>query len=207
MSEQVIFFTNPMSRGRIIRWMLEETGIKYQTKVIEYKDIKSAEYLAINPMGKVPAIKHGSTIVTETAAICVYLAETFTDAALAPITANERAAYYRWLFFTAGPVEQAIGFKSLGTQITDEQERMLGCGHPQTTIDTLIKAVGTNPYIAGNRFTAADVYVGSQIGWGLQYGTMGAIDKNPELVKYWERISARDAHKRAEEMDNALIKH
>ena len=154
-------------------------------------------------MGKVPAIKHNSTIVTEGAAICVYLAETFKEAGLAPISPDERAAYYRWLFFAAGPVEQAIGFKSLGTQIPKEQERMLGCGNPLTTTDTLIKAVSANPYIAGTRFTAADVYVGSLIGWGLQFGTM---DKHPELVKYWERISIRDAHKRAEEIDNALIK-
>ena len=109
MSEDLVFYTNPQSRGRIVRWMLRgRRGAKYRTEVIEYAtEIKSARYLAINPMGKVPAICHRGTVVTETAAICAYLADAFPEAGLAP-EPRERGAYYRWLFFGAGPLEQAI---------------------------------------------------------------------------------------------------
>lgn len=204
MSQQLTFYTNPMSRGRIARWMLEETGIEYETKILDYNNnsMKSAEYLAINPMGKVPAIKHGDTIVTEAAAICAYLADTFKEADLAPITSKERGAYYRWLFFASGPLEQAVALRMLEITIPHEKERQLGCGNPQVAIDTLAKAVSVSPYIAGDRFTAADVYVGSHIGWGMQFGT---LDKRPEFISYWERLSSRNAKIRADEKDNALV--
>jgi glutathione S-transferase len=107
-------YTNPMSRGRIARWMVEEVGQPYDTVLLEYGgSMKGADYLAINPMGKVPAIRHGETIVTEGAAICAYLADAFPEAGLAPPPA-ERGAYYRWLFFGAGPLEQAVNAQALG---------------------------------------------------------------------------------------------
>lgn len=108
MGTPLTFFTNPMSRGRIARWMLEEVGEPYETQVVEYGEaMKSPEYLAVNPLGKVPAIRHGDQIVTECAAICAYLADAFPQAGLAP-PVEQRGNYYRWMFFAAGPVEAAI---------------------------------------------------------------------------------------------------
>ena len=139
----LIFYTNPQSRGRIARWMLEETGADYETIVLGYADsMKGPDYLAINPMGKVPAIKHGETVVTEGAAICAYLADAFPDAGLAPTAGSKlRGPYYRWLFFAAGPVEAAITNRSLKVEPTAEQQRFVGYGSFEATIDTLEKAL------------------------------------------------------------------
>lgn len=202
MSDMIEFYTNPMSRGRIARWMLEEVGEPYETHVLEYgTSMKAPEYLAINPMGKVPAIRHKGNTVTEGAAICAYLADAFPQAGLAP-PVEERHDYYRWLFFAAGPLESAVVNKALGVDVPADRERTTGYGNLQTTIDALVTAVDGKKYIAGDRFSAADVFVGSQIGWGLQFGT---IDKRPEFVAYWARISDRDAYRRANEIDNSLM--
>lgn len=205
MSEELIFYTNPQSRGRIVRWMLEELDVPYQTEVLEYGgSIKSPEYLAINPMGKVPAIKHRGNVVTEGAAICAYLADAFPQAGLAPADDAERANYYRWLFFTSGPIEAAITNRSVfGDEPPAEKKVMMGYGCYEDALDGLSFAVKANPYIAGERFTAADVYVGAQVGWGLQFGT---IEKRPEFADYFARVSNRDAFKRANELDDALVK-
>jgi glutathione S-transferase len=166
------FYTNPMSRGRIARWMLEEAGQPYETVLLDYADaMKAPDYLAINPMGKVPALRHGDVIVTETAAICAYLADAFPDAGLAPPPRSPaRGAYYRWLFFAAGPVEAAVTAKSLGLLAPADRKAMVGYGTFDETIDALERAVSQGPYICGDEFSAADVYVGSQIGWGLMFG-------------------------------------
>ncbi len=202
MAKELVFYTNPMSRGRIVRWMLEEVGAPYSTQILDYASgMKDAAYLAINPMGKVPAIRHGDTVVTEGAAICAYLADTFPDAHLAP-AASDRADYYRWLFFAAGPVEAAVTAKSLGFEPKPEQKRMAGFGSLGDVQDALETAVAGREYIAGGRFSAADVYVGSQIGWGMQFGS---IEKRPAFTAYWDRISSRPAAVRAREIDDALI--
>jgi glutathione S-transferase len=196
----LIFYTNPMSRGRIARWMLEEVGEPYETVLLDYgTTMKGADYLAINPMGKVPAIRHGDTIVTETAAICAYLADAFPAANLAPPPA-ERGAYYRWLFFAAGPVEAAVTAKALGLLAPEDKKTMAGYGSFEETIDALERAVSQGPYISGNQFTAADVYVGSQIGWGMMFGS---IDKRPVFVDYVDRLQSRPAAIRAREIDDA----
>ncbi|MBD0274707.1 MAG: glutathione S-transferase, partial [Acetobacteraceae bacterium] len=115
MTDELVLYTNPMSRGRVARWMLEETGCAYRTEVLEHGAMKSPAYLSVNPMGKVPAIKHGDAVVTETAAICAYLADAFPDAGLAPPPGNpRRGPYYRWLFFAAGPVEAEMTGRALG---------------------------------------------------------------------------------------------
>ena len=172
MTADLIFYTNPRSRGQIARWMLEETGAEYETVALGYADtMKAAPYLAINPMGKVPAIVHQGRVVTECAAICAYLAEAFPQADLAP-RPEERADYYRWLFFVAGPVEAAVSNHAVGFDPTPERERMFGYGNFERTVDTLEQAVSAHPYVAGSRFTAADVYVGSHIGWGMMFGTL-----------------------------------
>jgi glutathione S-transferase len=202
MSKELVFYTNPMSRGRIVRWMLEEVGAPYRTELLDYEtSLKSAAYLAVNPMGKVPAIKHGDTVITEGAAICAYLADAFPNAGLAPPPA-ERGDYYRWLFFAAGPVEAAVTSRSLGFEPKPEQRRMAGFGCLDDVVNTLEKAVEGRDFIAGDRFSAADVYVGSQIGWGMQFGS---IEKRPAFEAYWERISARPAAIRAREIDDALM--
>jgi glutathione S-transferase len=202
MPEEITFYTNPMSRGRIARWMLEETGVPYRTEYLDFgTTMKAPEYLAVNPMGKVPAIRHGKTVVTECAAICAYLAEAFPEADLAPRPA-ERGPYYRWMFFAAGPVEMAVTNRALGFEPPKDRQRMIGCGGYGEAMDALEYAVSRTPYVAGDRFTAADVYVGSQVGWGLRFGS---IEKRQAFIDYWERLSARDAYQRATEIDNAAI--
>jgi glutathione S-transferase len=163
--------------------------------------MKQEPYLSINPMGKVPAIVHNGHVVTECAAICAYLADAFPDAGLAPPT-TDRADYYRWLFYAAGPVEQAVTNKSMNFAPTEQQQRSAGYGNYDLAVDTLEKAVSAHPYIAGNSFTAADVYVGSQVVWGVQFGT---LPKRDTFAAYAERITTRDAYKRANDQDNALM--
>jgi glutathione S-transferase len=202
MAEQLTFYTNPMSRGAIVRWMLEEVGQPYETVLLDYgTTMKAPEYLAINPMGKVPAIKHGETVVTEVAAICAYLAETFPSAGLLPQTAAERGAYYRWMFFAAGPVEAAISDKMLGVEVPADKEMMVGYGNYDRVVDALDGLFSRSHYVAGERFTAADVYVGSHIAWGSQFGT---LPKRDSFGPYLERILSRPAAVRAKEIDDKL---
>lgn len=202
MAEELIFYTNPMSRGQIARWMLEEVGAPYEPRILDYgTTMKDPEYLAVNPMGKVPAIVHKGKAVTECAAICAYLADAFPEAGLAPDPAD-RADYYRWLFFTAGPVEQAITAKLFGIEPDADQQRMAGFGSLVAALDALEGAVAGKSCVAGERFSAADVYVGSQIDWGLQFGT---IPSRPAFEAYAAGLRERAAYKRAKEIDNALI--
>lgn len=202
MSDTLTFYTNPMSRGQIVRWMIEETGAPYETILLDYgTTMKAPDYLAINPMGKVPAIKHGDTIVTECAAICAYLADAFPAAGLAPDVAH-RGDYYRWLFFAAGPLEQAITNKSFGFAVPADKKMMAGYGDFGDAMNGLEAAVTGKRYLAGDRFSAADVYVGSHIGWGLLFGS---IDKRPAFEAYWAGLCTRPAYLRGKEIDTALM--
>lgn len=202
MADSLTFYTNPMSRGRIARWMLEEIGAPYQTEIVDYGPaMKTPDYLAINPMGKVPAIKHGETVVTETAAICAYLADAFPKAGLAPAPAD-RGAYYRWLFFAAGPIEAAVTNQSLGTVPPAEKESMVGYGSYATVVDVLETMLPKQGYLAGDRFSAADVYVGSQLGWGLQFGT---IEPRPAFESYVALVQDREAYRQAMALDDAAM--
>ena len=203
MTTGLVFYTNPMSRGRIVRWMLEEVGQPYETVLLDYATtLKAPEYLAINPMGKVPAIRHGNVVVTEAAAICAYLADAFPSAGLAP-PANDprRGTYYRWLFFGAGPVEAATTNHALGFVLTPERGRTAGYGSMQAVLDALESAVGDGPYLLGEQFSAADVYLGSHIGWGTR---MGNLEMRPAFEPYLARIMARPASIRARAIDDAL---
>jgi glutathione S-transferase len=204
MSDEIVFYTHPMSRGRIVRWMLEEIGQPYRTQLLDFgTTMKAPEFLALNPMGKVPTIVHRGTVVTEAAAICAYLADAFPDAGLAPPAGDRsRGPYYRWMFFAAGPVEAAVSNKALGFDVPQERRGMVGYGSMDEIVSALEHAVSQNEYMAGNRFTAADVYVGSQIGWGMVFGT---IEKRPAFESYWARISSRPAAIRAREIDDALV--
>ena len=165
--------------------------------------MKAPEYLAINPMGKVPTLLHGETIVTEAAAICAYLAEVFPEAGLAPPTGSRlRGPYYRWLFFVAGPVEAANTNKALSVVVPAERAAMVGYGSQERALAALEEQLARSEYIAGDSFTAADVYVGSHIGFGMMFN---AIDKRPAFERYWGLVSARPAAQRAREIDDKLI--
>ena len=200
-SGEIVLYTNPTSRGRIARWMLEEAAIPYRAEIVDYGPaMKSAAYLAVNPMGKVPAIRHGATVVTEAAAICAYLADAFPAAGLAP-PAAERGAYYRWLFFAAGPLEAATTNRFMGWQAAPDREGMLGYGSFAAVMDALDHALAGGGWIAGAAFSAADVYVGSHIDWGLQLET---IEKRPAFTAYRSRLAMREAYRRATAIDDAL---
>ncbi len=202
MGENLTFYNNPVSRGRIVRWMLEEVGTPYETKLVEYgPSMKTPEYLRINPMGKVPAIVHGDQVVTECAAICAYLADAFQDAGLAP-PLERRSDYYRWLFFTAGPMEAAAMERSLGYTVPDEKRGMLGYGSFELARDALLTALEGKTYIAGDQFSAADVYVGSNIFW---YMDSGMLERDPVFEAYWAGLSERPAWHRATELDVAMM--
>jgi glutathione S-transferase len=202
MADPIIFYTNPMSRGQIARWALEEAGVDYEQRLLDYgTTMKGPGYLAVNPMGKVPAIVHNGHVVTEAAAICAYLAEAFPEAGLAP-TAAGRADYYRWLFFAAGPVETAVTARALGLEAPADKAMMAGYGSFDATIDALETAVAGKAFIAGDRFSAADIYVGAQIDWGLQFES---IPTRPAFEDYIGPLRERGAYKKAKAIDGALI--
>ncbi|MFB0872539.1 MULTISPECIES: glutathione S-transferase family protein [unclassified Sphingobium] len=202
MTHELTLYTNPMSRGQIARWMLEEVGAPYEAVILDYgTTMKDAAYRAINPMGKVPSIVHNGKVVTECAAICAYLADAFPDAGLAP-PLTERHDYYRWLFFAAGPVEAAVTNRALGFVVPEGRERMAGYGSFDEAIDALERAVTGCAWICGDQFTAADVYVGAQIDWGLSFNS---IPSRPAFEDYAARLRERPAYQRQKEIDTALI--
>lgn len=195
------FYHNPMSRGQIVRWMLEEVGEPYETQIVDYATMHDEEYRRVNPMMKVPALVHDGRTVTECAAIIAYLADVFPDKGLGPSDA-ERADYYRWLFFAAGPIEQAVTNHANGWDPTPERRRMFGYGSYDEALATLADHLAKNDYVCRSRFTAADVYVGSQVLWGTQFGTMTAL---PPFQPYADRLAAREAYRRGKDIDNGLI--
>ncbi len=204
MNDELVFYTHPMSRGRTVRWMLEEVGQPYRTELLDYgTSMKAAAYLAINPLGKVPALRHGETTVTESAAICAYLADAFPAAGLAPDQGNPlRGSYYRWLFFAAGPLEAAATNKALGLNVPPERERMVGYGNMAQVLDLLEAAVSPGPYLVGETFSAADLFLGAQLGWLMMFGV---VEKRPAFEAYSNRLSERPAAVRAKAIDDALM--
>ena len=198
----IIFYHNPMSRGQIIRWMLEEVGAPYDTEILDYAStMKGDEYRAINPMMKVPAISHNGKVVTECAAICAYLADVFPEAGLGP-REEEKADYYRWMFFSAGPLEQAVTNNFAGFHAGEQQQRMFGYGNYDLAVKTLSDHLASRPYVCGSRFNAADVYIGSAVMWGTQFGTLPKLES---FMDYGDRLSQREAYKRGKDEDNQLI--
>jgi glutathione S-transferase len=193
-----------MSRGQIARWALHEAGADYEHVLVDL-NAGSEALRAINPMGKVPALVHhaprGDRTITECAAICAYLAEVNPDADLLPYD-DETADYFRWLFFAAGPLESAIVSTYLGFAPKPEQEKTAGWGNYERTMATLDAHLATRDYTCGARFTMADVYVGSQLDWGLNFGS---VPPTEAFVGYVQRLQARAAYKAAKAIDNALI--
>jgi glutathione S-transferase len=202
MTEQVTLYTNPMSRGRIVRWMLEEIGQPYKTELLAYgPQMKSPEFLAINPLGKIPAIRHGSSVITETPAILAYLADAFPDAGLAPSLSN-RAAYYRWLFYVSGPLEAAVVNGACGFSVPDEKRGMMGYGELAVMHDTVEQAIKASPYIAGETFSAADIYLASHLAFEMN---MCGVEKRAAFTDYLARMTDRPAFIKARDLDNAAV--
>ncbi|MGJ4802966.1 glutathione S-transferase family protein [Luteimonas sp. SDU82] len=202
---ELVFHTNPMSRGRIVRWMLEELGVEYRAVVQDYgAGMKSPDYLAVNPMGKVPALQHRGIVVTETAAICTYLADVFPQAGLAPALDDPlRGPYLRWMFFAAGPVEAAVTARALGSLPPPDKAGFVGYGSFDQTMDVLEQAAASaSPWLLGERFSAADVYVGAQLDFGLAFKS---IPERPGFTAWVERLRAREAYRRAKAADDALL--
>jgi len=196
------FYTNPQSRGCIIRWMLEEIGVSYETHVLAYGGaMKTADYLAVNRMGKVPTIRHGQAVVTEVAAICTYLAETFPEAGLGP-TRGEKADYYRWMFFAAGPLEELVTNHEMGFEVPQKRQGMMGYGRAEDVTATLEQALLDRPYVCGDHFRAVDIYFSSQLIWCFN---SGAIEKRPVFEAYADRVSDRPALKRATRLDEEAL--
>ena len=186
-TDEFVLYTNPMARGRIVRRMLEETGLPCRVEVLDdASTMKAPAYLAVNPMGTVPAIRRNGAVVTECAALCAYLADAFPATGLAP-DGPARAAYFRWLFFcrrSAGGSHCRPHARARGTRRQAGHGRLwdLCKGHGRTRT-----AVTAKPFIAGDRFSAADVYVGSHVGWGRQFGT---IEKRSPPFPTIGRVSA-----------------
>lgn len=203
MSDELILYTNPMSRGRIARWLLEESGQPYRTEVVEYDRMRDPAFLAINPMGKVPVLRHGQAVVTENGAICAYVADAFPNSGLAPAPGDPaRGLYYRWLFFACGPFEAAVTVKSAGWAEDPSKRRSYGWGSYGETLKVVEDWLETNDFAAGQSFTGADVILGSQIIWGLLFGT---VEKRPAFERYANRLTDRAAYLRAKTADDALM--
>jgi glutathione S-transferase len=205
MADTVTFYHNPQSRGRIVHWMLEEAQAPYEIKIVDFTKMahKSAEFLAINPMGKIPAIVHRGTIVTESAAICTYLADAFPAAALAPALDDpKRGTYLRWMFFGAGCVEPAL-IDHMFSRPPPSRPTAMGYGNYADTMNTLEMALKPGPYILGDRFSAVDVYLGSAIGWGLG---MKAIEPRPVFVEYLARLGQRPTYMKFMAQNEELAK-
>ncbi len=198
------FYTVAMSRGQISRWALHEAGADYDQVVFEWAT-RPADYVKINPMNKVPALVHHhgdhDHVITEAAAINHYLAETHPDKGLLP-GAHEKAAYFRWMFFASGPIEQALLAKMLGWEVPEERTATAGFGSLDMALSAMEGWLSNNDFAAGERFTMADTYVGSQFVWGLRFGS---IPERPAFKAYVERITQRPAYAEANAIDAKLI--
>jgi glutathione S-transferase len=202
MSSLTLYHASP-SRSSVVLWMLEEIGAPYEVKLLRLSegDQLKPDYLAINPMGKVPALRHGDTVITEVAAICTYLADEFPEKKLnVPVGTPQRGIYLKWLFFGPGCLEPAVTDRAMPRK-EEARRAMLGYGNFDTTMNVLAKAVEKGPWLMGDQFTAADVVIGANIRWGMIFKM---IPERPEFTAYAERIAARPAARRAEEKDKAF---
>jgi glutathione S-transferase len=201
-TELVLYHAVP-SRSMVARWMLEEVGEPYRLEVLDLQqdDHRKPGFLAINPMGQVPALRHGETVVTEASAICAYLADAFPRAELAPaLDLPLRGPYLRWMFFGPSvlePLALDLMLKRKRVQQSSawfNHERVLG---------VLADAVRDGPYLLGDRFTAADVVIGSGLIWAMKM--VKVLPENPTLVQYTTRIERRPARRRQVDADMALL--
>ena len=198
MTDEIIFYHNPQSRSQMVRWMIEEAGAPHRVVPIDFakNEHKAPACLALNPMGKLPTIEHRGTVVTETAAIIAYLADTFPQAGLVPAPGEAaRGAYYRWLFFGAGCFEPALLDKMMKRPEV-ERKSAVGWGSYDDVLATLKKALATGPYLLGEKFTAADLYIGSELNFAVMFGAPG-LKGEPVIDAYLARLTARPAFQRA----------
>jgi glutathione S-transferase len=204
MSDEIIFYHNPMSRARVVHWMLEEVGAPYRVELVDFSkgEQKKPPFLAVNPMGKLPAIVHRGTVITETGAICTYLADAFPGAGLAPRWDEPaRGSYLRWMFFGAGCIDSALIDRMLARPAPDRTSA-LGYGRYEDVMQTLEQAITPGPYILQERFSAADVYIGAQIGFGMR---TKSIEPRPAFQAYLDRLLQRPAYQRFEEQGGKLV--
>jgi glutathione S-transferase len=202
MAELTLFHASP-SRSSVVLWMLEEIGQPYDIKLLKLSegDQQKPDYLAVNPMGKVPALKHGDTVITEVAAICTYLADAFADKKLnVPVGTPRRGPYLKWLFFGPGCMEPAM-IDRAAPRKEEARRAMLGYGDFDTCMNVVAKAVEKGPWLMGEHFTAADVVIGSTVRWGTAFKL---IPERPEFAAYSARIAARPAAQRAEAKDKTF---
>jgi glutathione S-transferase len=202
MADLMLYHASP-SRSSTTLWMLEELGEPYDIKLLKLSegDQQKPDYLAINPMGKVPALKHNGTVITEVAAICTYLADAFPQKKLnVPVGDPRRGPYLKWLFFGPSCFEPAV-IDRAAPRKEEARRAMLGYGDFQTTMDVIAKAVEKGPWLLGDQFTAADVVIGAGVRWGTIFKL---VPERPEFAAYSERIAARAAVQRAEAKDKEL---
>ena len=202
MAKLMLYHASP-SRSSVVLWMLEELGEPYDIHLLslQKEENRKPDYLAINPMGKVPALRHGDTVITELAAICTYLADEFPGAKLnVPIGAPARGTYLKWLFFGPGCLEAAV-IDRAAPRKEEPRRAMLGYGDFDTTMNVLTEAVAKGPWLMGEQFTAADVVLGANIRWGMMFKM---VPERPEFTAYAARIAARPAAQRAEARDKEL---
>lgn len=197
-------YTHPQSRGRIVRWMLEEIGQPYEVRVMDFDgSLKAPGYLKLNPMGKVPMLTSGDLVVTEVVAICTWLADRFPEAGLAPALDDpQRGSYFRWLFFIAGPLEMSTTAKAYGWRIDEENRSSVGCGLITDPLDAIEQTLAAREYLCGDRFTTADLLMASYLGWEM---LMKIIEPRPVFEAYVARCEARPAAARATALDDALL--
>jgi glutathione S-transferase len=204
MSEEVVLYASPLSRGRWAHWMLEETGAPYRYELVnlDTRDQKKPAFLAVNPMGKVPAIVHRGTVITECGAICCYLADAFPGAGLAPpVDSPLRGTYYRWMFFAACCAEPAVIDRMLSRPEVSKTTA-LGYGSYQDAVGTLERALEPGPFILGRDFSAADVYLGSTIAFGLM---VKALEARPAFVAYTARLEQRPGYQRFLQKNDQIL--
>ena len=197
MTDEVIFYYNPRSRAQMAHWMLEEVGAPYRIVPIDFEkgENRQPAFLAVNPMGKLPTIMHRGTVVTETAAIIAYLADAFPAAGLAPpLNDPSRGTYYRWLFFGAGCFEPAL-LDTMMKRPPVERKTAVGWGSYDDVVGALKDALDVGPYLLGDRFSAADVYVGSELRWAMMFGAPG-LKGEKVFDDYVARLSGRPALQR-----------
>ncbi|MEL7189432.1 MAG: glutathione S-transferase family protein [Pseudomonadota bacterium] len=198
------FYTVAMSRGQISRWALHEAGADYDHVVFDWAS-RPDTFKDINPMNKVPTLVHhldgADHVVTEAAAINHYLAETHPDKDLLP-EPHEKAAYFRWMFFAAGPIEQAVIAAAMDWKVPEERAGMAGFGSLDLALSAMESWLSNNDFAAGNRFTMADTYVGSQLVWGLRFGS---IPEKPVFKAYVDRVTQRTAYAEANAIDAKLM--
>lgn len=202
--EKIVLYTHPQSRGRNVVWMLEECGAEYETVLMNFgEDLHSPAYLAVNPMGKLPALKYGDTVITEASAIITFLADLFPQAKLAPAQVDgQRGEYYRWLFYTASSVEAALMEVAFQLPIQPSMRKSLGYGSMEQVIATLDGQLSKQSYLLGEHFQGCDLLLAGLLMFAIR---SGALSPTPAMQAYLARITERAAYQKMLQMGEAQM--